>query len=421
MWNEVVPAIPLNLITANVLLFISVFTLTYKDAVWAKLARMFAAPFIVVFSLRLVSGDSAKPENAINFLVPAVSIGYAYDMIMHAIDLSIGSLYDTSPPHWVSHRSGKTLPLPHSIRGRLLYALDQLIAVRGASLLADRHWDFSPSQIVEYRSPYPSKFSFMKSAIMQIFQYYLLLDIVDTLVKRYSVCNPASLHPIFELPIITQCLFGVVIASCAVGSVSIMYYALAVVLVGTGLSSDLDLWAPFSTDHSLVLLYHISGVVDGIFYIEDVLFDSPETASSKKYKSDIPPSHQFISVAVAFLASAWIHTLIADKTSGGRQNHEYPTIFHKRPEFFFFAIQPLGIAVDRSIAHLGGSGTKVRFARRLWAWVFLLWTSRWMADGTLRGQELGLLPISPVRGVLSGDWTGKESVKVALARMNAVS
>ncbi len=355
--------------------------------------------------------------------------GAACGMIIRAIDLSIISLYDASPPHWVSHRSGKELPLPTTLGGRLLYTFDQFGAARGSSLISNRHWDFATSHVAKYRSPYSSKWSFIWFAIVRATGFYLVLDVSDTLVKRYVTFNVASPNPIFELPIAIQCLSGVHIALFALCSLSLLHNITSIVFVGTGLISDLDLWPPlfnqpflspslsyfWSRGWHLLLrrdFERLSILLMGPVNRKATKDASPPSSDKSNNNAHIPPSHRFGTVVISFMVSALIHVLI---TQGIFDDYENPedltslTLFQRHPEFFFFAVQPVGIAIDRLIA-LFGDSVIVRVARRLWAWVFLLWTSRWMADAFAKSRFLDgkerILLVSPVRGVLFGNWIG---------------
>lgn len=418
MWDGSIPPLLLNASLVTVLLVFSAFTLTYKDVVWAKLARVAVAPFIIS-ALFHVGWDATRTKYS-NPLVPAQI--NAFFMIIRVIDICIVSLYDAFPPRWVSHRSGNKLPLPTSLAGRLLYTFDLLVAVRGTSFIPDRHWDFATSHIAKYRSPYSSRWSFIWSAILRATGFYLALDVSDTLVKRYVTFNPASPNPIFELPFAVQCFCGFHMALVALCSVSIVHITIAIVFIGTGLTSDLDLWPPFFNRPFLSpsLSYFWSHgwhlMLRRDFLRVSTLLMGPLNRKTSIDKSNAynPPSYRFGTVIISFMVSALIHTIIKLNICHGYDNPEYLTsltVFQRYPEFFFFAVQPVGIAIDRLIVRFGDSEV-VRVSRRLWVWVFLLWTSRWIADGYSRTAfwytREAFPPVSPIRGVLFGDWTGKK-------------
>jgi len=429
MWDGYLTVL-LNPNLGTVLLVFSTFTLTYKDEIWAKLARIAVAPFIIFAFLEVGFGDTMRSKllHPPSFQTISVRVN-ACRMVIRAIDLSIISLYDASPPHWVSHRSGKELPLPTTLGGRLLYTFDLYHAIRGSSFIPDRHWDFATSHVAKYRSPYSSKWSFIWSAIVRATGFYLVLDVSDTLVKRYVTVNPASSNPLFELPIAIQCLGGVHIALFALCSLSLAHNISAIVFVGTGLISDLDLWPPlfnqpflspslsyfWSRGWHLILrrnFERLSILLIGPVNRKATKDASPPSSDKSNNNAHIPPSHRFGTVVISFMVSALIHGLITQDIFDDYENPKYLTsltLFQRHPDFFFFAVQPVGIAIDRLIARFGDSAI-VRVARRLWAWVFLLWTSRWMADAFAKSRFLGgkerNLPLSPVRGVLFGNWIG---------------
>ena len=69
MWDEYLTVL-LNANLGTVLLVFSTFTLTYKDEIWAKLARIAVAPFIIFAFLEVGFGDAMRSK----LLHPLVSV-----------------------------------------------------------------------------------------------------------------------------------------------------------------------------------------------------------------------------------------------------------------------------------------------------------------------------------------------------------
>jgi len=368
-----------------------------------------------------------------------VKASVTWFMVTRAIELSLISLYDTSPPVLVS-RIGEKQPLPETLKGRLIYALDQLVATTGTSFVPGKYWEYAPTRVANYRSPFSSKRSFIIFNIRRAVLYYLLLDIGDTLVKRYLTFDLSSPTPILDLPFRTQCLTGFQTAMYIFSCLSFYHAILAIALVGSGFSTDLDNWPPLfgrpflspSISYFWSQGWHVlfrrtferfSVPMVALFGLKSL--DNSRTLS--KPGKPVTTSYLFVSVIIAFVTSGILHSFIIQRIY---DIYDDPidrstwTVFQQHPEFFFFAIQPLGIAVDRSFAQLGDS-SRIRIIRWFWAWGFLLWTSRWVSDAFAKshvwhGKDI-ILPISPVRGVLFGDWTGDDSIRIAFERLEIAS
>ncbi|KAF8342657.1 uncharacterized protein EI90DRAFT_3190151 [Cantharellus anzutake] len=430
-----------TLLVAHLLLFFGTFSLTYKDAVWGKFARLAVAPILILATAKY-EYEGRETVKTMYFKPVLISIRAAmtWNHIFKAIDMSLVSLYDESPPMLVSHETGQKEPLPKTLGGRFKYTLDQFFVCSGASFINGKHWDYSPFHVANYRSPFVSRKSFILSAVKRAMFHYILVDVGDTFVKRHLTFNLNSPNPILDLPPWVQCVTGVYTAVYLQSVLSIIEAILGIILVGSGLSTDLNNWPPLfnQTFLSPSISYFWSrgwhSIMRRRFERSSVpilaLFGLQSLSKSRgqhKPGEGAALGHHFITVIFAFLTSAVLHSFMVRRiyeVSGGSVDRTSWTLFQLYTEFFFFAVQPLGIAVDRVFASRGNSST-IKFVRRIWVWTFMVWTSRWISDTfaktyTWHGKEV-FVPISVVRGFLYGDWTGHESVRVAFERLEMAS
>jgi len=163
------------------------------------------------------------------------------------------------------------------------------------------------------------------------------------------------------------------------------------------------------------------------------------------------PFHRFVDITLAFIFSALLHLIVMYRVP--------PNPLHPHRGLWdmsnasFYLVQPVGIALESLLVlafapSTDSKGTdsketsspkegstiegtnhasenrqvprnlvkprlpaKLRIARRLFAWAWMLWTARWWADAWVKKglwePEVQGLFWSPVRGLLFGDWTGK--------------
>ena len=254
----------------------------------------------------------------------------------------------------------------------------------------------------------------------------LSLDVVDTYTKRFKL-NTMSNRPITGFfPWYTQLAFSFHLCAFVYSNTNLLHGYVAILCVGTGLTRDLDVWQPMfdqpylapnltqfwgrnwhimyrRTFHRLsapfILTRPHPKAVNREAKIES---DSPET--SPKGKRTI--WERSMVIVLAFVLSAFLHGLCYARVPADA-DHPHTSFIETRLMVFFLA-QPIGITLDMLLGKVIGNSWAGRAVRRVFAWVWLLWTVRWWADdyakkGLWDHKEMSLV-VSPTRGILWGDW-----------------
>lgn len=337
----------------------------------------------------------------------------------------VGGLVDRSgPPRWVSRRTGEILPIPDTTPGRLAYALDLTFTMRGTSWISSRYWDFLPSYLAAY-SPPPSRAKFVLRAIGRFAMTYLVFDACDTIYKLINF-DTSSPYPVTSLPILQQ--LGCTILECVwhIAGMEFLYRLFMIFCVGTGLTPDTRSWpplfnAPFASANILefwskrwhVIFRYATDRVSAPFLRPYVR--PPRKLVNKHGAATATPLADPVEAlkraTIAFAWTASTHLVMIHRVPPDAAHPHYG--FWDRSVLTVFLIQPVGLVVDIGLARLG-NGLRVRLARRIWVWGWILWTARWWCDAyTKKGlldRDEPYVEWSPVRGIIWGDWSAARSM-----------
>ena len=391
-----------SLTVAFNLLLVSIYTLTYPTTLLIATIRVLfsaasAAAFLFfayapshVTSMRLVEAGIAILE--VYGLLRAVETGFVY--------------FIEPVPRWVVN--GEIQPLPTTFPARVCWSIDLLLSMRGTSWFKDTHWDFCPRSLFapEHQK---SRLTFIREGVVRFLGLILIIDICDIInrTRTWAVYND---YPITSLPWHQQIMYAISVCVGTALSIDKPYTLVSVIFVTLG--SDPASWPP--------------------------QFNHPFTAISL---SDFWTTRWHASFRrVSFVVSAAIvdlsHRLVAHRRARAlakgicifsitclmhlglmhRVNPpELPTArpFWDRSTVLFFLAQPLGmfleaVLVRPAVVRTFRSPSVRQNVTRAWAWGWLVYTGRWWSDVWVKNGCWGptevLLPFSPIRGILYGQW-----------------
>lgn len=349
--------------------------------------------------------------------------------IMFVIDASFVTRITNDTPRWVSLTSNEVMPLPTTFAGRMAYALDLLSSMRGISWYADRRWDFASSVVAKQQAQLSiaSRAQFVRSNCFNFAVYFFLIDVIDTYIKNLQP-NMSHLKPVSEgLPVHHQVFCAV--AVCVWTYLAIVYEQtiMAIVFVGLGVSEPKS-WVPMFDGNPLLAKSLPEFWGRKWHYIFRRLFDrmlipfvprhsKPSEIKANGNGSANPTQKQPTTrpasnsttilprLAGTFILSTLLHLIIMHR-SVPRPDAPYSRFIDFGVLSFFLA-QPVGIVLDALLLRVVGEKSGLR---RVFAWAWLVWSARWWADVWVRKSQWEVherfIPLSPLRGVLWGDWEG---------------
>ena len=448
---------------------LAIFVSTYGPKAWTKIIRLSIAP--IAFSLFYQFGfvyfmtmdDGGDFPAAVRMAMPKMGLPTDLCIQLHTgiatlacfgflrvIETCIIQLPDY-PPRWVDINTGALFPLLTTTRGRLAYTIDLLLTIRGCSWYSDRYWDFAAPRTVERikQQRVRTLGEFLRGSVAFMAVSYIVIDAGDTWIKSQHF-NPVFSGPVTgALPLWRQVLCAVVLCTQTQLPLEMEYIIISIIFTVTGLTRP-TVWPPMF-DQPLMAESVADFWGNRWHYLFRQSFRSLASVVSPSSPTTYPkrPSFQrFVDITLTFVFSALLHLIVM-----------YRIPVNPRPGFWdmsnasFYLVQPVGIALEsllvlafapstdskstdskETISPKEGSTieganhvsenrqlpgnlvksrlpAKLRIARRLFAWAWMLWTARWWADawvkkGLWEPEAQGLF-WSPVRGLLFGDWTGK--------------
>ena len=339
--------------------------------------------------------------------------------ILRTIDICFFSFRDTEPPRWI--QDGKLLPLPQTLTGRALYAFDLCTSVRGRTWFKGTVWNWASPWMKGVRPSHTSRFSFLASELKSLVIQYFFVDVLDTINHRqvWSLSNPS---PITSLPIHEQIICSLSLCICTVLSITVPCTIYSIVLVILG--CPIDAWPPMF-DSPL----QANSLQDFWSNRWHEIFRHPFNRLSKGMLDMIPSSilskdvRRVVRASTIFSFSAIFHLFLVQHTirsSYLRLNGSTlspPSYVELKHNLFnpstlkFFLSQPFGLLLERAIIIPIATKLSPRFKNhivRAWAWVWLVYSSRWWCDAWVHAgmwdEEETLVGWSPVRGILRGQW-----------------
>ena len=294
-----------------------------------------------------------------------------------------------------------------------MYALDLLTSATGPSWMKDRRWDFASSRIARHRG-FSSRTAYTVRGVVSIIMFYCAVDILDTCIKGIPF-DTLLRRPVTDaLPLSQQLFCGVVVGMWAYIYMSLYYTLFATSFVALRFTAPSS-WPPLykgplfasSVQDFWSVRWHL-------FFRQCFTRLGNSLLSAFFTVDDIKASKGVVRVArvwLAFVMSTLLHLII--------MHRHPPDPDHPHHDFWdwsimaFFLSQPLGIALDGCLVY-AGAGSR---CRRLFAWVWFLWTSRWWADvwvkkGLWDRRTERFVFWSPSRGILFGDWWADEVVYI---------
>jgi hypothetical protein len=282
--------------------------------------------------------------------------------------------------------------------------------MRGTSWFKDTHWDFCPRALLapEHKK---DRLTFLREGVLHFLGLILVIDICDTINRTRLWDNVHNDYPVTSLPWPQQIIYAISICVGTALSIDKPYTLVSIIFVSLG--SDPASWPP--------------------------QFNHPFTASSL---SDFWTTRWHASFRrVSFLTSAALvdlaHQLVTHRRTralargmcifgitclmhlGLMHRINPPELplgsrsFWDRGTLLFFLAQPVGmfleaVVVRPIIVRVFEDPAVRRNATRAWTWAWLVWTGRWWSDVWVKNGCWGptevLMPLSPIRGILYGQW-----------------
>ncbi|KAG9027787.1 hypothetical protein FRB95_007394 [Tulasnella sp. JGI-2019a] len=294
------------------------------------------------------------------------------------------------------------LPLPTDLKGRLAYTLDNIISSRGSSIFAGCSWNWAEKRIRDYN---PSRSAYLRSMMKSVILWYLLGDVIEHFL--YSRNFDSSIpHPITSRPLPQQIIAALALPAYSYAGTELLSTSpSALILVGIfGLppSACPPIFAghPFqsaSIAEFWSLRWHtwFRRSFDRLSLPVIWILRRIETARGHPFSTR---TISFIRTFTIFSISALIHVGVTYTipSSPNRALHPF-----KSGQVTFFLVQPFGLWFEATVVKSVTDGMPERWrmlVRRSFAWAWMVWTGRWIADwyALLGLFEERTLPFSPV-------------------------
>ncbi|KAF8328075.1 uncharacterized protein EI90DRAFT_2974508 [Cantharellus anzutake] len=432
-------------------LWLAIFVSTYGRKSWTTLVRLFVAPFAITYFYKFGFSYFRTLEDGGDF-DPQLHTGIAtvalYCM-MRIMETCVIQLSDGSElPRVINIQTGTPLPLPSTFRGRLAYSIDLVFGMRGCSWRSGRYWDFAAPRVVEsIKQQYTwSRGEFLRKSVAWFVICYFTVDAVDTFVKSMDF-NVLSPYPVSAtLPLWLQILCAIALCTWIYLGIAVYYCIISIFFTFIGITSP-EAWPP---------MFNMPFFADSIadfwgnrwhYLLRQTFGSLLSVFSSASDGRAMNPRrlafHRGKNVVIVFIFSTLLHLIIMDRVPiDARRPH---TKFWDVSIISFYLAQPIGIILESLLvlslapndqsnsngspkkdtdaygttgdAQVSGAGLtkkplppKLRVARRIFAWIWLVWSARWWADAWVnRGlwePDIRVVYWSPIRGLLIGDWTG---------------
>ncbi|KDQ08634.1 hypothetical protein BOTBODRAFT_37785 [Botryobasidium botryosum FD-172 SS1] len=392
------------LLAALGILFLAIFTQTYTHSVLLSYFRLVLAVPGIYFFCDHGFGDYVAP-------LRGHCLGYALTAIvgsMRIIDTCVVSFFHAEPPKWIhfgGEKDGQMMPMPTTLRGRLTYAFDLLMSVRGPSLFGDRRWDWTPSSVVAHmRMALPRRAYLLEHAALLAGQY-LMVDALETLHTTHTwdtkLARPVTGDPTLSLPAQSMYAFAVCVETALQITIPYTLIRIAFVLLGAAPSSWPAIFtAPFSA----------TSLADFWTNRWHTLFRRCFNRLSLLPVTFAPKSQRkFLRVSTVFALSALLHLGLVYRIPADEEHPHNPLIDTSTLKFFLS--QPLGLLIESALIHplTRTLPEPVRTTmNRMWAWGWMFWCGRWWSDvwigrGLWEPTET-LVGFSIVRGLWKGQW-----------------
>ncbi|KAF8575543.1 hypothetical protein K439DRAFT_1369730 [Ramaria rubella] len=354
--------------------------------------------------------------------------------IMRVLEVSTISFWDATPPHWVKRterKNGVSLvqPLPQSCRDRCFYAFDLLTSLRGSSWSSHLEWDWIPLRFRMW--PSIPRRQFLVDNMKSLFIQYLTMDMCDA-INKSRVWDPRVPNAVTSLSLSNQLLFTLSLCTSTILAITIPYTIISSLFVMCG--SSPRSWPPMfnSPFYSASLKDFWSNRWHWMFrrVFNRLAFPFGGLSRSACHNhTDVNGVHSIVRPIIAFALSTLLHLSIMHRvTLTCREQCEADNgTFWDRSTIRFFMAQPVGLLLESTVITYLGDWLCMRERRpqmvqkhfsacwqrdvikRVYVWIFLLWTGRWWADKWVQSglfhEKEKVVPLTIVRGLWRGQWT----------------
>lgn len=234
---------------ASLLLYLSLLTLSFDDAIRYRLLRFILLPPTIYYFWKACSLYHAFPNC---FMVSGVATVACYGCFL-ALQFTVLQFWYPSITRssWLikKEEDGKKIIVanhkPETLSERLFYAFDLLCSLRGTSWISNRQWDWncpkSWCDVVCKSSPRLRRRDFLIESLKKSIKLFILLDMFDTIVKSRDWDSQAP-DPLYKIPLWQQCSFAITLCFGTSITLDIHYTALSAFAVWLG--NDPSNWPP---------------------------------------------------------------------------------------------------------------------------------------------------------------------------------
>lgn len=400
---------PYSLLSAFTWLGICIFTTTFTSQLaWMRYLRLLLAvpTFAYCFAVAYPTTNLGQDNLAI-----VSTIGWFG--LMKTFDVCVTGFWDSTSetPHWVKLKRGETtnkgriarivLPLPTTLKGRMAYTLDYIFATRGGSAYRDHVFDWADERICAYDSQdrvLPFVWQQLKTVAMGFIAFDILGNFITT-----EQWNQAEPFPLTRLPIARQIPLTLAIGFQVYMTTFIvpdMVAVLAVVIFQLHPSTWSPYWWAPERSYSLQDFWsrRWHSTISRVLYRIPI----PIIKAIRPYVKQ--GTLRQLRALLMFAMSAAFHMGLP--LALAPHFPERYLVFWNPSTMLCFGLQPLGLLFESAVIfplteNLPGQW-KVTL-RRVYFWVWLVWTGRWFCDwyvtyGTVDHLVFG--PASPTAAFL---------------------
>lgn len=412
------PANP-YMILGYVLLVCMNFTTTYNHPSLRYLRLLMGAAAVgslITFASWSWTAQPGTYTNRCTFLGMSMVCVYG---ILKVLEIAVVGFWNSPQdwPKWVSkteldEKTGrrKVIPVGPTLQDKIRYSLD-IMTASGASSISGRVWDFAPAELIDYRGP-SSKFAYLQHCLQLFVKVYLFEDLLVCIqsLQQWDTRNPRPVTSMESYPL--QMFWAIILCLSTYNSILIPVplYSLSFVLAGAAL----DCWPPtFDRPFASTSLAQFWGRKWHTIFRRpnnEIARGIMAAFSVKSHWLRVHPRMvKFLRACIIFGLTCVAHLALI-RILPTDDDHPHPHFFEIQA-LKFFMLQPIGILLELLVVNPLTEqlpATPRREARRLFAWVYLVWTGRywsdvWISRG-LWGKQGRRVMISPIWKVLRGTW-----------------
>ncbi|KAG8999680.1 hypothetical protein FRB94_005983 [Tulasnella sp. JGI-2019a] len=336
-------------------------------------------------------------------------------LLTKVVDVCIIGFWDGQDtwPRWQVRREKKgedhdgtvveyvKLPMPTTFGRRLAYTVDNLVSPRGESLFKDHSWDWATKTVRDFRPT--SLMAYLRSTVWRAVIAFLLYDISELILYEVQ-WNLQSPNPITSRPIPTQIFYTLTMGIFIFSGMDLPYIFRGLFLSSIFQPSSFPPLFPSNPLHTTSIADFWSMRWHSQFRRTFDRLSLPIMWTVHPYKTHLSPhTVSFIRTLAVFFFSTLYHIGIA--YSVPPQSHIHRRILEPA-QIRFFLSQPIGLLIERMFVFpitQGLSDRKKVGIRRMYMWVWIIWTGRWFCDGYILlgqfdGRAMGFSPAASVLG-----------------------